>query len=466
MINSDTICAIASPAGQGAISIIRISGKEAIQITERVFISVNDKKKLDDQKTATIHFGYIRDGEETIDEVLVSIFLEPHSYTGENSVEISCHGSTYIQQKILQVLMNNGARLANPGEFSQRAFLNGKMDLSQAEAVADLIASSSKASHKIAMNQIRGGFSKELNALRDKLLNFISLIELELDFSEEDVEFADRGQLKEFLTTIKLKVNGLMLSFKLGNVIKHGIPVAIIGEPNVGKSTLLNALFNEEKAIVSDIAGTTRDAIEDILNIEGVLFRLIDTAGLRKTMDFIESLGIEKTTQKIKQADLIILIIESTNDFEKIEKQIIQTVDDYEIIEQHIIVLINKIDKIPLEQNTLDKLVEKFAHISFVPASAKNKQNLDKLTGRLKEIYDIHSVSDSDVIISNARHYEALSQAAEALERVEKGIETGISNDFLAMDIRQVMHYIGEITGQISTDEILGNIFKNFCIGK
>jgi tRNA modification GTPase len=296
MIKSDTICAIASPPGQGAISIIRISGKEAIQITEKIFISKNDKKKLSNQKTATIHFGYIKDREEAIDEVLINIFIEPHSYTGENSVEISCHGSTYIQQRILQVLMKNGARLANPGEFSQRAFLNGKMDLSQAEAVADLIASSSKASHKIAMNQIRGGFSKELNALRDKLLNFISLIELELDFSEEDVEFADRKQFKELLSTIKLKINGLIQSFKLGNVIKNGIPVAIIGEPNVGKSTLLNALFNEEKAIVSDIAGTTRDAIEDLLNIEGVLFRLIDTAGLRKTNDFIESLGIEKTT--------------------------------------------------------------------------------------------------------------------------------------------------------------------------
>jgi tRNA modification GTPase len=466
MISSDTICAIASPPGQGAISVIRVSGSEAICITDKVFVSSSKQKKLLDQKTGSVHYGYVKDGEEIIDEVLISVFRQPHSYTGENSVEISCHGSIYIQQRILQVLLKNGSRLANPGEFTQRAFLNGKMDLSQAEAVADLIASSSKTSHKIAINQIRGGFSKEIDVLRDKLLNFISLIELELDFSEEDVEFADRKQLKELLLVIKLKVDTLIQSFKLGNVIKNGIPVAIIGEPNVGKSTLLNALFNEEKAIVSEIAGTTRDAIEDILNIEGVMFRLIDTAGLRQTNDFIESLGIEKTAQKIKQADLIILIIESTNDFEKIERNIIRTIDDYEINNHHIIVLLNKIDKNPVDPDILCKLETAFKSVSFVPASAKNKQNLDKLTSKLKEIYNIHSVGDSDVIVSNIRHYEALTHAAEAIDRVEQGLESGISGDFVAMDIRQVIHYIGEITGQISTDEILGNIFKNFCIGK
>lgn len=466
MSNTDTICAIASPPGQGAIAVIRVSGDLSLHIARTIFTPVAINKDITRQKTATLHFGHIIDGDDRIDEVLVGVFHRPHSYTGEDSIEISCHGSTYIQQTILQLLLKNGARLAHPGEFTQRAFLNGKMDLSQAEAVADLIASSSKAAHKIAMNQVRGGFSLELNTLRDKLLNFISLIELELDFSEEDVEFADRKQLNGLLDTIKLKVNDLMHSFRLGNVIKNGIPVAIIGEPNVGKSTLLNALFNEEKAIVSEIAGTTRDAIEDVLNIEGVLFRLIDTAGLRQTNDFIESLGIEKTAQKIKQADLIILMIESTNDFEKIEKTILHTIDDYEIDHQQLIVLINKIDKLPIDQKVLEQLSKSFPKASFIAASAKNRQNLDMLTNRLKEIYDIHSIGDSDVIVSNIRHYEALGHAAEALDRVKEGLNSGISTDFVAMDIRQVMHYLGEITGQISTDEILGNIFKNFCIGK
>jgi tRNA modification GTPase len=358
MSNTDTICAIASPPGQGAIAVIRISGGLSLTVAGKIFKPAVGNKDITRQKTATLHFGHIKDGDDIIDEVLLGVFHQPHSYTGEDSIEISCHGSTYIQQRILQLLINKGARLAHPGEFTQRAFLNGKMDLSQAEAVADLIASTSKAAHKIAMNQIRGGFSEELNDLRDKLLNFISLIELELDFSEEDVEFADRKQLSGLLDTINLKVSDLMRSFRLGNVIKNGIPVVIIGEPNVGKSTLLNALFNEEKAIVSEIAGTTRDAIEDVLNIEGVLFRLIDTAGLRQTNDFIESLGIEKTAQKIKQADLIILMIESTNDFEKIEKTILHTIDDYEIDHQQLIVLINKIDKLPIDQKVLEQLAQ------------------------------------------------------------------------------------------------------------
>jgi len=465
MINSDTICAIASPAGLGAIATIRISGKLSVTIAEKLFYSSNKQKTLSMQKTATTHYGLLKDGDELIDEVLIGIFKGPNSYTGEDSIEISCHGSLFIQQRILQALIKNGARHAQPGEFTQRAFLNGKIDLSQAEAVADLIASSSAASHKIAINQIRGGFSEELNLLRDKLLNFISLIELELDFSEEDVEFANRGQLQELLTKVKEKVVGLLKSFKLGNVIKNGVPVAIIGEPNVGKSTLLNALLNEEKAIVSEIAGTTRDAIEDVINIEGVLFRFIDTAGLRETDDTIENLGIEKTIQKIQLADIIILIVEATNNWQTIIQQIKHTVDSYNIRDQKLIVLINKIDKTILEGKTKESLKSEMPETTFVYASAKSKINIDSLKNILKDTYQIAGL-ENEPVVSNIRHFEALTNASEALSRVEQGLESGISGDFLAMDIRQVMHYIGEITGQISTDEILGNIFKNFCIGK
>jgi tRNA modification GTPase len=465
MIHSETICAIATPSGSGAISIIRLSGNTAIAITEGLFSPFKSDKLLRNQKSGTIHFGLIKDGDELIDEVLVSIFKNPNSYTGEDSAEISCHGSVFIQQRILQLLIRNGARHAQPGEFTQRAFLNGKIDLSQAEAVADLIASSSKASHKIALNQIRGGFSDELNLLRSKLLEFISLIELELDFSEEDVEFANREQLQELLSKVKLKIQSLIKSFKLGNVIKHGVPVAIIGEPNVGKSTLLNALFNEEKAIVSEIAGTTRDAIEDVLNIEGILFRFIDTAGLRDTTDKIENLGIEKTVQKIQQADIIILIVESTNNWQQIAQQIRYTVDKYNIVEQKLFVLINKIDKTTMEKKAIENLKTDLADIPIILTSAKSKINIDELKRLLKETYDINNLNNSPVV-SNIRHFEALTNALEAIERAEQGFQGGITGDFLAMDIRQVMHYIGEITGQISTDEILGNIFKNFCIGK
>ncbi len=466
MDKSDTICAIATPAGQGAIAVIRVSGPNAIVIGDKIFTGGRKGKSLIDQKGGTTHFGVLKDEDEIVDEVVISLNKNPHSYTGEDSIEISCHGSVFIQQRILQLLIKNGVKLAAPGEFTQRAFMNGKMDLSQAEAVADLIASSSSASHKIAINQIRGGFSNELNQLRDRLIEFISLIELELDFSEEDVEFADRNRLQVLLTSIKEKVDNLIKSFKLGNVIKNGVPVAIIGEPNVGKSTLLNTLFNEEKAIVSDIAGTTRDAIEDVLNIGGVLFRFVDTAGLRKTDDVIESLGIEKTTQKIRQSNLIILMVEAANNWKDISNQVKYTIDDYNIDNRQLIVLINKIDKTTMKDADIDHLKEEFPETNFVPASAKHKTNIEELTNILKKTYDVQSISEADVIISNTRHYEALQQAFEALERVEEGLQNGITGDFLAMDIRQVLHYIGEITGQISTDEILGNIFRNFCIGK
>ncbi len=466
MDKSDTICAIATPAGQGAIAVIRVSGPDAIRVGDKLFIGARKDKLLAEQKGGTTHFGVLKDDDEIVDEVVISLNKAPHSYTGEDSIEISCHGSVFIQQRILQLLIKNGVKLAAPGEFTQRAFINGKMDLSQAEAVADLIASSSSASHKIAINQIRGGFSNELNLLRDRLIEFISLIELELDFSEEDVEFADRNRLQDLLTSIKGKVNGLIKSFKLGNVIKNGVPVAIIGEPNVGKSTLLNTLFNEEKAIVSDIAGTTRDAIEDVLNIGGVLFRFVDTAGLRKTDDVIESLGIEKTEQKIKQSNLIILMVEAVNNWKDILNQVKYTIDDYNIDNRQLIVLINKIDKTTMKDVDIDSLKEEFPETNFVLASAKHKTNIEELTNILKKTYDVQSISETDVIVSNTRHYEALQQAFEALRRVEEGLQNGITGDFLAMDIRQVLHYIGEITGQISTDEILGNIFRNFCIGK
>jgi len=466
MNTTDTICAIATAAGQGAIALIRVSGPDAITIADKIFVSQSKKKLLVEQNGNTTHFGLLKDSEEMVDEVLISLYKEPHSYTGEDSIEISCHGSIYIQQRVLQLLIKNGAKLAAPGEFTQRAFMNGKMDLSQAEAVADLIASSSAASHKIAINQIRGGFSDELNQLRDRLIEFISLIELELDFSEEDVEFANRSHLQDLLNKIKERVENLIKSFQLGNVIKNGVPVVIIGEPNVGKSTLLNALFNEEKAIVSDIAGTTRDAIEDVLNIGGILFRFVDTAGLRQTDDKIETLGIEKTAQKIKQSSLIILMVEAANDWKNISNQLKYTIDDYNIDNKQLIVLINKIDKTQMKQADIDSLQEMFLETNFVTASAKHKTNINELVSILKKTYGINAISESDVIVSNARHYEALQQAFEALERVEEGLENGITGDFLAMDIRQVLHYIGEITGQVSTDDILGNIFRNFCIGK
>ncbi|MFN8254215.1 MAG: tRNA uridine-5-carboxymethylaminomethyl(34) synthesis GTPase MnmE [Bacteroidales bacterium] len=465
MLNTDTICAIATPAGSGAIATLRVSGRKSISLVDKIFYAAKKHKSLKTQEAYTALYGYIKDGDELVDQVLVTVFRKPKSYTGEDAVEISCHGSIYIQQKILGLLIKTGIRLAFPGEFTQRAFLNGKMDLSQAEAVADLIASSSAASHKIALNQVRGGFSKELNALRDRLLNFISLIELELDFSEEDVEFVNRKQLLELLEEIRSKVENLVKSFKLGNVIKNGVPVAIIGEPNVGKSTLLNALVNEEKAIVSEIAGTTRDAIEDVLNIDGILFRFIDTAGLRQTDDTIENLGIEKTIQKINQAEIIILVTEASNNWQLISQQVKHTLDKYNIKEQKLIVLLNKSDKIKPDSETILKLNEQLRGIKVFDASAKTNQNIDKLKEVLKREFSFVE-NENNVVVSNIRHFEALSNALGAIERAIEGMAGSISSEFIAMDIRQVMHYLGEITGQISTDEILGNIFRNFCIGK
>jgi tRNA modification GTPase len=400
-----------------------------------------------------------------LDEVLVSVFHNPHSFTGEDVVEISCHGSAYIQQEILKLLLEKGCQLARPGEFTQRAFLNGKMDLSQAEAVADVIASSSAASHRLAMNQMRGGFSKELQHLRSQLLNFVSLIELELDFGEEDVEFADRNQLLRLADDIQVIIARLANSFSVGNVLKNGVPVVIVGETNAGKSTLLNLLLNEDKAIVSEIHGTTRDAIEDIINIKGITFRFIDTAGIRNTSDEVEKIGINKTFRKIDQASIIIWMIDTTH----FNKEIEYIADKIVPKTKHkkLIIVLNKIDKISQEEQQI--LEEEFLpEISAerIYLSAKYKKNTEKLENALLKAANLPDLNSDDVIVTNLRHYDALTKALTSVERVKKGLKTNLSGDFIAQDIRECMHYLGEITGEISTDEVLGNIFKNFCIGK
>lgn len=463
MIENNIIAAISTPAGIGGIAIIRLSGKGAIELTDRFFHSPTNKK-MAEMKANTIHYGSIVKDGSVLDEVLVSLFRAPHSFTGEDVVEISCHGSLYIQQNILQLLTSNGASLAQPGEFTQRAFLNGKMDLSQAESVADLIASSSAATHRLAMNQMRGGFSNKLIELRTELLNFTSLIELELDFSEEDVEFANRDRLKESAYDIESHIKRLAESFGIGNAVKNGIPVAIIGETNAGKSTLLNLLLHEEKAIVSDIHGTTRDVIEDTINIQGFTFRLIDTAGIRDTMDEIESIGIERTFQKIEQASIVLWIVsaETTNEhIEELAKKILPAAKD-----KRLILVFNKVDIISAERKE-DKehlLIDEIPDRIFI--SAKYEQGTDQLEKLLVDTANIPEISEQDIIVTNVRHYEALSKALAAIQRVSEGLDLQISGDFLAQDIRECIHYLGEITGQISTDEILGNIFSKFCIGK
>lgn len=464
MIDQSTICAIATASGSGAIAIIRLSGAESISICESVFQSPSNKK-LSEQQGNTVHFGYIFDGEELIDEVLVSIFRAPHSFTGEDSIEISCHAASYIQQRLLKLFIDKGARLANPGEYTQRAFLNGKMDLSQAEAVADLISSSSAAAHKLAMQQMRGGFSKELMRLRDQLLHITTLMELELDFAEEDVEFADREQLMDLTVGIKELIEGLVNSFTLGNAIKNGVPVAIVGNPNVGKSTLLNALLNEEKAIVSDIEGTTRDAIEDTINLKGVTFRFIDTAGIRKTEDVVENLGIERTFDKIKKATVVLLLVDAEKPIEVINDSILKLSDNIDRDNQKFIVVVNKIDKLSCVDALLDSLATDCADL-VIPISAKKCDNIDILVDELVSTVNLKELSDCDIIVTNARHYEALNNANEAISRVISGLEMHISGDFLSQDIREVLHFLGSISGDITTDEVLGNIFKNFCIGK
>lgn len=443
---NDTIVALATAPGVSAIGVIRLSGADAIHIADKIFKG----KSLLKQASHTIHFGHIISGDEAIDEVVVSLYLGKKSYTGENTVEISGHGSPYILGKIIEAAVAAGARLAKPGEFTQRAFLNGKLDLAQAEAVADLIAANSKAAQQTALNQLRGGFSSDLKILRDELINFAALIELELDFSDEDVEFADREKFRALIRNLRSRVTHLLDSFKLGNAIKNGISVAIIGKPNAGKSTLLNALLNEERAIVSDIAGTTRDTIEESLNIRGVLFRLIDTAGIREhSTDTIENLGIERSKQNAEKADIIIHLVDATdkekNDFSWLKQ-----------FEDKTITVLNKADVVPV------------SGIQYqIAISAKKKDNIEALQDAMYEKAIGEEINTESTIVTNARHHEALQKIIESIDAIEEGMQHNLSGDLLTIDIRRALHYLGEITGQVEVDrDILGTIFGKFCIGK
>jgi len=458
-IQNDTIIALATSSGVGAIAVIRLSGEKAIEIVNQYFQSKFGKKDLSQVKSHTIHLGHIVANNSVLDEVLVSIFKNPHSYTGENVVEINCHGSVYIQQEILQLFIKNGVRNANPGEFTLRAFLNGKMDLSQAEAVADLIASNSAASHQVALQQMRGGFRSEIETLREQLLNFASLIELELDFAEEDVEFADRTAFKKLINQISTVLKRLIDSFALGNVLKNGIPVAIVGEPNVGKSTLLNALLNEEKAIVSHIAGTTRDAIEDEISIEGVAYRFIDTAGIRTTEDFVETIGIQKTFENIEKAQLVLHLVNAAT-FKSDQNSIQDLKKEYP--NKKILTIVNKADL--LSDDEIITLKSKYSGLLII--SAKNKTGIHQLTTTLTQLANKGALSNNETIVSNSRHFEALNNAFNAIKEVQKGIDQNVSTDLFAIDIRQALFHLGEITGEVTTEDLLGNIFANFCIGK
>jgi tRNA modification GTPase len=453
---TDTIVALATPAGTGAIGVIRLSGADAIQIANSIFTG----KDLSKQASHTLHFGKISDGQVVIDEVLASIFIAPNSYTKENSVEISCHGSAYIISQIIKLILSKGARMAKAGEFTMRAFLNGQLDLSQAEAVADLIASQNAASHQIAMNQMRGGFSTELQGLRSELINFASLVELELDFSEEDVEFANRAQMKNLILQILKVITRLINSFELGNVIKNGIPVVIAGKPNVGKSTLLNALLNEERAIVSEIAGTTRDTIEDEMSIQGLRFRFIDTAGIRETDDLVEAQGVARSIAKINSSAVILYVYDAA------ETSLLEL---KEIISEFKPILEKNNSTLFLVQNKSDQAgatPHEIAGLRSIPISALNKTGLQTLENELVKLVDIAALASGESIVSNLRHTEALGNAAAALQKVLNGIDHPITSDFLAIDIKQALYHLGEITGSISTDDLLDNIFSKFCIGK
>ncbi len=451
---NDTIVALSTPQGVGAIAVIRLSGPEAIHTANSIFHG----KDLTRQASHTIHFGTLREGDRVIDEVLVSLFRAPRSFTKEDVVEISCHGSPYIVKEIIKALLHQGARLAKPGEFTQRAFLNGQFDLAQAEAVADLINSDSAASHEAAINQMRGGFSAQIKQLREELIHFASMIELELDFGEEDVEFADRADLKKLIDDLLKVINALISSFDLGNVIKNGVPTVIAGKPNAGKSTLLNALLNEEKAIVSDIAGTTRDFIEDEINIGGVTFRFIDTAGLRDTTDKIEAIGVERTQEQMKKASLIIYLIDLSADT---VVELHRDINKLENMGIPFIVVGNKTDQ---AQEELRHQVESIQ--GSVLISADKKENLEALKDRVLEVVHLDNFKTGDTIVTNLRHHDNLLKTRNALKDVLNGLEGNITGDFLAMDIRQALHYLGEITGEITTDDLLQNIFSKFCIGK
>ena len=451
----DTIIALATPQGVGAIAVIRISGKDAIRVCNEVFFG----KNLEEQPSHTIHLGTIRNGEKIIDEVLVSLFIGPRSFTKENVVEISTHGSSYIVNQVLKLFVRNGIRLAKPGEFTQRAFLNGQFDLAQAEAVADLIHSDSESSHQAALNQMRGGFSSEIQELRNKLIHFASMIELELDFSEEDVEFVSREGLRQLVERILRLVEELILSFDLGNVIKNGVPTVIAGKPNAGKSTLLNALLNEEKAIVSDIAGTTRDFIEDELSLGGVIFRFIDTAGLRETTDTIEAIGVSRTQEKMRTASLILYLFDlSDTDLVEVHRDL----NKLENLGVPYLKVGNKLDT--AKGNIVKELQAKYPDMLFI--SAGNKENLELLKVRILELVNLDKFRTGNTIVTNVRHYDSLTKTRESLLEVLGGLDQLVTNDFLAMDIRRALHYLGEITGEVTTDDLLANIFSKFCIGK
>ena len=445
ILQDDTICALSTGGGLSAIAIIRLSGKDAIKITNSVF-----SKDIISAKTHTIHFGTITENNKIIDEVVVGIFKGNKSYTGEETVEISCHGSTFIQEKLLQLFISKGCRMAAAGEFTIRAFKNGKLDLSQAESVADLIASESEAAHQTALKQLRGGFSNKLQDLRTKLIDFASLIELELDFSEEDVEFADRKQFEDLLEVIKIELKKLIQSFKLGNVIKNGIPVAILGAPNVGKSTLLNCLLNEDKAIVSEIAGTTRDAIEDELNIEGFKFRFIDTAGIRETSDTIENLGIRKTMEKAEKANIILFLIDASSD---VNMQSTALNKIKKVSKENLLVVINKTDLNPDFKSDLE---------SVIYISAKNKEGIEKLKAKLLQFIDTKQIANTDTIVTNLRHYDELQLTLHEINTIIKGLNSGLTGDFLAINIRQALFHLGSITGEVTTEDLLGNIIELF----
>lgn len=461
---NDAICAIATASGMGAIAVVRLSGQRCHEIALSIFKSRTRNLEKSSIVPNKAYFGDLVDGTDVVDEAIVTFFASPHSYTGEDSVEISCHGSVYIQQKVLEILIARGARLAGPGEFSRRAFLNNKLDLAQAEAVADLIASQSEASHKIAVNQLKGGFSKELRDIRSRLLDITSLLELELDFSEEDVEFADRTQLLELIEEAISHIGRLTESFRLGNAIKNGIPVTIAGETNTGKSTLLNAILGEERAIVSDIEGTTRDTVEETFNIFGTLYRFIDTAGIRQTTEEIERIGIERTFKKMEEADVILGMVDMTKGLEKAISAIRLIVSKVDRQQQTLIVLCNKRDV--ARDFPCERLLSEFEDIPIEFVSAKDNDDVERIKRFIFNNSSLHSVGANETLVTNMRHYESLRRSKENLEQVREGIMVGLSADLLSQDLRQALFYLGSITGEITNDEVLGNIFGRFCVGK
>ena len=467
ILNRDTICAIATPHGMGAIAVIRVSGYDALSIVSQLFMQSGKPFDMGKMVENKAYYGHIVDRDDLLDEVLVTFYRAPHSFTGEDSAEISVHGSVFIQQKLLQILISRGCRMAEAGEFTRRAFVNRKFDLAQAEAIADLISSESEAAHRVAINQLKGGFSKELQVMRSKLLEMTSLMELELDFSEEDVEFADRSQLKALLKETLAHVDKLKDSFRLGNAIKNGVPVAIVGQTNTGKSTLLNALLGEDRAIVSDIAGTTRDTIEETLNINGILYRFIDTAGLRNTNETIEKIGIERSYKKIQEATLVIGMLDATNSYESVISAAHEILYKVDLEHQQLILCINKVDTLDDQGEALLGQVRQDLDnddIMVVCLSAKHHFGLNDLYNTLKYCQPLSSPDAT--LVTNVRHYEALLHASESLKSVQQGLKMNIPTDLVSQDLREALHYLGSITGEITTDEVLGNIFSRFCIGK